>query len=40
MIELATAGYKGEPLSIEYIVGDARSVHFRVSFDMVLAAYL
>jgi ubiquinone/menaquinone biosynthesis C-methylase UbiE len=40
MIELATAANKGEPLGIEYLVGDARSVHFRASFDVVLAAYL
>ena len=33
MIELATAADKGEPLGIEYLVGDARSVHFRASFD-------
>jgi ubiquinone/menaquinone biosynthesis C-methylase UbiE len=40
MIELATAADKREPLGIEYLVGDARSVHFRASFDVVLAAYL
>jgi toxoflavin synthase len=40
MIELATAADKGKPLGIEYLVGDARSVHFRASFDVVLAAYL
>jgi ubiquinone/menaquinone biosynthesis C-methylase UbiE len=33
MIELATAADKGERLGIEYLVGDARSVHFRASFD-------
>jgi ubiquinone/menaquinone biosynthesis C-methylase UbiE len=40
MIELATAADKGEPMGIEYRVGDARSVHFRASFDIVLAVYL
>jgi toxoflavin synthase len=40
MIELAIAADKGEPLGIEYLVGDACSVHFRASFDVVLAAYL
>jgi toxoflavin synthase len=40
MIELATTAEEGEPLGIEYLVGDARSVHFKASFDMVLAAYL
>ncbi len=40
MIELAIAADKGEPLDIEYMVGDARSVPFRASFDVVLAAYL
>src|SRR5438067_3618551 len=36
MIELAIAAERGEPLGIEYMVGDARSVHFRESFDVVL----
>jgi toxoflavin synthase len=40
MIELAIAAEKGEPLGIEYMVGDARSIHLRESFDVVLAAYL
>jgi toxoflavin synthase len=40
MIELATAADKREPLGIQYIVGDARSVHFEQSFDVILAAYL
>jgi toxoflavin synthase len=40
MIELASAAEKGEPLGIEYSVGDAHSVHFRPCFDVVLAAYL
>jgi toxoflavin synthase len=40
MIELATAAEETEPLGIEYLVGDARSVHFKESFDVVLAAYL
>jgi ubiquinone/menaquinone biosynthesis C-methylase UbiE len=40
MIELATTAEEGEPLGIEYLVGDARSVHFKASFDVVLAAYL
>jgi toxoflavin synthase len=40
MIELATAADEGEPLDIEYLVGDARSVDFGASFDVVLAAYL
>jgi toxoflavin synthase len=40
MIELATAADRGEPLPIEYLVGDARSVDFSASFDVVLAAYL
>jgi ubiquinone/menaquinone biosynthesis C-methylase UbiE len=40
MIELATVADKREPLGIEYLVGDARSVHFTASFDVVLAAYL
>ena len=40
MIELAIAADKGERLGIEYLVGDARSIHLRGSFDVVLAAYL
>jgi ubiquinone/menaquinone biosynthesis C-methylase UbiE len=40
MIELATTAEETEPLGIEYLVGDARSVHFKASFDVVLAAYL
>ncbi|MBV9502836.1 MAG: class I SAM-dependent methyltransferase [Acidobacteriaceae bacterium] len=40
MIELATAAEKAEPLGIEYLVGDASSVHFGQSFDVVVAAYL
>jgi toxoflavin synthase len=40
MIELATAAEEREPLGIEYLVGDARSLRFRASFDLVLAAYL
>jgi ubiquinone/menaquinone biosynthesis C-methylase UbiE len=35
MIELATVADKREPLGIEYLVGDARSVHFTASFDVV-----
>jgi ubiquinone/menaquinone biosynthesis C-methylase UbiE len=40
MIELATAAERAEPLGIEYLVGDARSVCFRACFDVVAAAYL
>ncbi|MFL6353008.1 MAG: class I SAM-dependent methyltransferase [Bryobacteraceae bacterium] len=40
MIELAIAAGETERLGIEYLVGDARSVRFTASFDVVLAAYL
>jgi toxoflavin synthase len=40
MIELATTAEEGEPLGIEYLAGDASSVDFGASFDVVLAAYL
>jgi toxoflavin synthase len=40
MIELANAAEKGERLGIEYLVGDACSVHLEASVDVVLAAYL
>jgi ubiquinone/menaquinone biosynthesis C-methylase UbiE len=40
MIELAAATERAEPLRIEYLVGDASSVQFRDTFDIVVAAYL
>jgi len=40
MINLAVLAEEGEPLGIEYLVGDARSVHFASTFDLVAAAYL
>lgn len=40
MIELASEAEKGKPLSVSYVVGDARSIHFKTCFDVVFAAYL
>jgi ubiquinone/menaquinone biosynthesis C-methylase UbiE len=40
MIELAREQEQSDPLSIEYVVGDARDMDYEGSLDLVFAAYL
>ena len=40
MIDLARAAEHTHPRGIEYVLGDARDVHFPQTFDVVIAAYL
>jgi ubiquinone/menaquinone biosynthesis C-methylase UbiE len=40
MIELAQVSEEQQPIGIEYVVGDARSLKASAAFDLVTAAYL
>ncbi len=40
MIELAEAAERERPQGIEYVLADARDIHFDPPFDVVVAAYL